>query len=230
LKAKPYSSQRESETRKAGSDKRRSATGSERKPSRVVNLTRLEALGDAIFAFSLTLLALDLRLPDVLPQALASGFIELLPRLLIFALAFLVIAHQWDVHQRTMMQIVRVDGLMVWLCLVPLMFVVLMPATADALGRYPLQPLALTFFGINAALLNLTSWAMWRHAARTVGLLDEEIDDHAVLLVGRLWLVPAIIIILTIPLAFVCVYPAYVIWALLPVTGYVYGNRALGRH
>ena len=36
-----------------------------RKASPIVNLSRLEALGDAVFAFTLTLLALNLRLPAI---------------------------------------------------------------------------------------------------------------------------------------------------------------------
>ena len=71
-------------------------------PHPVVSLSRLEALGDAIFGFALTLLALDLRLPEVKPDELGQAIVALLPRLLVFVFAFLVIAQQWDVHQRTM--------------------------------------------------------------------------------------------------------------------------------
>jgi hypothetical protein len=44
----------------------------DQKPHRFVNLSRLEALGDAIFAFALTLLALDIRLPEIAPRSLSS--------------------------------------------------------------------------------------------------------------------------------------------------------------
>ena len=64
------------------------------KPHRIVNLSRLEALGDAIIAFSLTLLALDLRLPETAPNALAQGILALLPKLLVFVFAFLLIAQE----------------------------------------------------------------------------------------------------------------------------------------
>jgi len=90
-------------------------------PHQVVNLSRLEALGDTIFGFSLTLLALDLRLPEVRPDALVQGVVLLLPKLLIFVFTFLVVAQQWDVHQRTMSHVVRADGIFVWLYLISLM-------------------------------------------------------------------------------------------------------------
>jgi TMEM175 potassium channel family protein len=189
-----------------------------------VNLSRLEALGDAIFGIALTLLALDIRLPEVKPEALAQGILVLLPKLLVFVFTFLVIAQQWDVHQRTMSHIVRADGLFVWLYLLSLMFVVLMPVSADTLGRYPLQPLALTFFGVNTALLCLASWAMWQHASHKSRLLDAEMKPETIKLIGRLWLYPPLIIALTIPLGFISVYPVYILWFLMPAFSYVYGG------
>lgn len=196
----------------------------------LIDLQRLKTMADAVFAFSLTLLALDLRLPAVDPGDLARGLVSILPRILIFVFAFLVIAQEWDVHQRTMLHIVRADGVLVWLCLLALMFVVLMPASADVLGRYPLQPLALLFFGINTALLCLASWAMWRYAAGRGKLLDSDFDPYVVRLIGRLWLYPPLVIVLTMPLAFVSVYPVYVIWLLMPIASYAYSAWALRRH
>ena len=193
-------------------------------PRATISLARLEALGDAIFGFSLTLLALDLRLPEVQPDALLHGILTLLPRLLVFVFAFLVIAQQWDVHQRTMSHVARADGLFVWLYLLSLMFVVLMPASADILARYPLQAIALTFFGINTMLLCLASWAMWRHASHGGRLLDSDISPEIVRLIGRLWLYPPVIICVTIPLGFISVYPVYFIWFVMPVISYAYGT------
>lgn len=194
-----------------------------------VNLSRLEALGDAIFGFSLTLLALDLRLPQVEPNALVEGVVAMVPKLLIFMLAFFVIAQQWDVHQRTMSHVARADGVFVWLYLVSLMFVVLMPASTDILARYPLQPVALVFFGINTALLCLASWAMWQHAADRGKLLDAEISPETVKLIGRLWLYPPIIICVTMPIGFISVYPVYALWFLMPVISYGYSTAIARR-
>ncbi len=195
----------------------------EGKPYKVVNLTRLEALGDAVFAFALTLLALDLRLPVIPANQLAQGIWAMIPKLLIFVFAFLVIAQQWDVHQRTMMHIVHADGVFVWLYILSLMFVVLMPASADILGRYPLQPLSLIFFGINTALLCLASLSMWLYASQRNRLLDGDMKAYIVTLITRLWLYPPIIITLTLPLVFVNVYVVYVIWVMMPVISYSYG-------
>jgi uncharacterized membrane protein len=199
----------------------------DRKTSPIVNLSRLEALGDAVFAFALTLLALDLRLPEINVNALPQGILALLPKLLIFVFAFLLIAQQWDVHQRTMLHIARADSIFVWLYLISLMFVVLMPASADILGRFPLQPISLAFFGINTALLSLASWMMWHYASSNRGrLLDQDIKPYIVKMISRLWLYPPIIILVTVPLALLNVYLVYGIWFLMPVVSYSYSTWA----
>jgi len=201
-----------------------------RKKSPIVNLSRLEALGDAVFAFALTLLALDLRLPAVEGNSLGQGMLALLPKLRIFVFAFLLIAQQWDVHQRTMMHIARADGIFVWLYLLSLMFVVLMPASADILGRFPVQPISLVFFGINMALLSLTSLIMWRYASSNRGrLLDSDIKSYIVKIISRLWLFPPIIILVTMPLAYLNPYLVYAIWVLMPVMTYTYSTLTIKR-
>lgn len=205
----------------------RSGTATE--PRQAIKLSRLEALGDAIFGFALTLLALDLRLPEVPPNALAQGILALLPRLLIFVFTFLVIAQQWDVHQRTMSHVVRADGIFVWLYLLSLMFVVLMPASADILARYPLQPLALVFFGTNTALLCLASWAMWQWAAHKGRLLDQAMSVDTIKLIGRLWIYPPLLIVISMPLSFLSVYPVYFLWFLMPVISYGYSTLIVRR-
>ena len=199
-------------------------------PHRVVNLSRLEALGDAIFAFALTLLAMDIRVPVIEPNALAQGILSLLPKLLVFVFSFLAIAQAWYNHQRTMMHIVRSDRTFLWLYLLSLMFVVLMPASADILGRYPLQPLSLVFFGINTALLCLASWIMWQYASHPGKLLDDDIEPAGVKLIARLWLYTPLIIVVTMRLVFVCVYPVYVAWLLMPLIFYSYSMWAVRRN
>ncbi len=189
-----------------------------------VNLHRLEAIGDAVFAFSLTLLALDLRIPAPGSGGLAAALVELEPKLLVFLFTFLIVAQEWDVHQRTMNHILKADGLFTWLNLISLMFVVLMPTSADILGKYPLQALALACFGGNTALLCLSSWLMWMHASRNRRLLDDSLPQSTVKMISRLWIFPPLVIAITLPLGLLSVYPVYAIWILMPIFSYSYST------
>ena len=109
------------------------------------------------------------------------------------------------------------------------MFVVLMPASADTMGRYPFQPLSLLFFGANTALLCVASWGMWRYASERRRLLDDSIEPALIKLIGRLWLYPPLVIAVTIPLGFISVYPVYTIWILMPILSYASSHWAFSR-
>jgi uncharacterized membrane protein len=145
-------------------------------------------------------------------------------------LAFLTIANQWDVHQRTMLRVVRADGLFVWLNLISLMFVTLLPASVDILGRYYTQPLALACFGLNMLLLGLSSWLMWKHASNNRRLVDEQTDPSLITLLSRLWLMSPIVFALTIPLSLISVPLVYLVWVLLPVISYTTIGMRLRRY
>jgi uncharacterized membrane protein len=192
-----------------------------RKPDHFVDPSRLEAVGDAIFAFALTLLALDLRLPEIEPDQLAQGILALLPKLLVFLFSFLIVANVWYLHQRSMIHIVRTDGLFAWLYLLFLLFVVLMPASADILGRFPAQPLALAAFGVNAGLLVTAMWIMWQRAI-TGKLLDETLEPYQIKRTSRLTLFTAAYYFVTIPLGFISVYLVYLFWVATPIFFYAY--------
>jgi uncharacterized membrane protein len=173
--------------------------------------SRLKALADGVFAIALTLLALDLRVGEPRPDSILVTLAQLAPRLLIFVFAFLAIAQQWDVHRRTMEHVARIDATFFWEYALALMFVVLIPASADILGGYPLDPRALVVFGANIALICLSSWAMWRHAQVKAGLLEAGLNPAIAAMIGRLWLYPVAVIALTMPLAFLSVYPVYIL-------------------
>jgi uncharacterized membrane protein len=178
-------------------------------------------LSDGIFAFALTLLALDLRLPDIPNLTVESGLTGLLPKLLIFLISFFIIGNQWDVHQRTFLHITTADAKFALLNMLSLLFVIIMPAAAAILGRFPTQPFAIVCFGVNSALLGLSSWLAWTHASGSGNLLDSKADPKLVAMISRLWLSTPIVFFLTIPLAFLNVYLVYLLWLILPILSYV---------
>jgi uncharacterized membrane protein len=198
-------------------------------PRIFMSLNRMETLGDAIFAFSLTLLAFDLKVPNGLGTDLGDGLYALLPKLVIFIFTFLVVAQQWDVHQRTLRYVSHADGTFIWLTLLSLMFIVLLPTSADFLGKYPQQPASLIFFGANLALFSLISWFQWNYASGSGHLVMEDLDPEVIKMIKGLWLSTPIIIGISIPISFISVYPVYAIWMLMPILSYMISIRTIHR-
>ncbi|MDM7935663.1 MAG: TMEM175 family protein [Methanothrix sp.] len=73
---------------------------------------RLEALADGIFAFSMTLLVIGFDMPSGIletDQAIKGHLLGLAPQLMVYTLAFFVLASFWYVHQKHFIYLKGVD-------------------------------------------------------------------------------------------------------------------------
>ena len=125
-----------------------------------LNKARLEAFSDGVFAIVITLLILDIKIPDVQSAALPAALVDILPQLLTYILSFFIVGLYWHLHHQVAAQIKLIDEAFIWLNLVWLLFVSVLPFPTALLGRYPLQPIPLTIYGINLILVNVTGFVI----------------------------------------------------------------------
>ena len=125
-----------------------------------MNKQRLEAFSDGVFAIVITLLILDIKIPEVQPTALGAGLVNILPQILTYILSFFIVGLYWHLHHQVAAQIKLIDEVFIWLNLVWLLFVSVLPFPTALLGRYPLQPIPLTIYGINLILVNVTGFVI----------------------------------------------------------------------
>jgi uncharacterized membrane protein len=181
-------------------------------PETIVEMGRLNGLSDGVFAIALTLLVLEIRIPnEITASDLPSGLLELGPRVLIYLISFVVIGGAWGSHQRMLSQIKRGDGLLVWFTLLSLLFVTLVPATAALLGRFPGAFIAILCFAADVILIQLTALWMWRHASKQ-GLINSALDPRVVKGIGRRLILSAGAFALSLPLALLNPAIVYVVW------------------
>jgi len=125
-----------------------------------LNKQRLEAFSDGVFAIVITLLILDIRIPNVPPTALPAALVSILPQVLTYIMSFFVVGLYWHLHHQVAAQIKLIDEAFIWLNLIWLLFVSMLPFPTALLGRYPLQPIPLTIYGINLILVNVTGFVI----------------------------------------------------------------------
>jgi uncharacterized membrane protein len=183
-----------------------------RSPEIVVEMGRLGALSDGVYAVVLTLLVFDIRIPeDALAGNLSVTLLELAPKLLIYLISFIVVGGAWGSQQRMLGQIKRGSGVLVWLNLLSLFFVTLIPASAGLLGRFPDAFIAILCFAINVILIQLAALLLWRHASKN-RLLDPTLDPRVIGGIDRRLLLSAAAFALSIPVAFLSPLLGYVLW------------------
>jgi len=135
-----------------------------------LNKQRLEAFSDGVFAIVITLLILDIRIPDVQPTVLGAALVNILPQILTYILSFFIVGLYWHIHHQVAAQIKLIDEAFIWLNLVWLLFVSILPFPTALLGRYPLQPMPLTIYGINLIFVNVTGFIILGYFQKHPGL------------------------------------------------------------
>lgn len=188
---------------------------------RGTDLSRVLALSDAVFAFALTLLAVDLDVPQIasnlVSDELPREILALVPKFIVYAVAFYLVVLKWMAHRRIFNHIIRYDSTLVWLNNWFLLFIAFMPVPAAILGRYPQEPAALIFFGVTQIITTFVQWGLWMYATRERRFVDEAFDDAVVRFFSRRYLVQIIALAVFTLIALFNVWLALVLLVLVAV-------------
>jgi len=174
-------------------------------PERDSRLDRLLALADGVFAIALTLLAIELALPeaaaDLHGQALLSALLGVWPKLLSYVTSFTMIAVFWQAHHRLFLQVRRFDGVLLWLVFLQLLSIAFLPFPTAVVGAHVGDPVAEEFY-FGSLLLTSLVWAALRwYATAGYRLVTPELSPHDLRRYLRLSLVAPVTIL--IPMALI---------------------------
>src|SRR5579859_1301941 len=101
---------------------------------------RMEALTDGIFAIAMTLLVLELKVPDLPKSVAASQLLESIgheaPAFFSFFVSFLYCGLLWVMHHLAMHFVRHLQIALVWLNLLFLMSISVMPFSCALLGHF----------------------------------------------------------------------------------------------
>src|SRR5438270_12326955 len=112
---------------------------------------RLISLSDGVFAIVLTLLVLELRVPQLKDHNSAAALWEALTairsKLVSFLLSFLFVASVWFSHNQLFKLFDKVDNAMLWYNNLLLLVVCFIPFPTALIGEYPRNPVGITLLG-----------------------------------------------------------------------------------
>lgn len=193
--------------------------------SLLISKSRLEALSDGIYAVALTLLALDLKLA-ALPQAsnasLGAELENLLPKALIWLLAFWVTALFWLAQGRALRQYDELDKPAMMIELTQLALITLLPFTCSLMAEHGDLGTAALVYSLHLSLLSVLSWLRIARLLRTPALRSADGFDEPA---ARLQLQRAGVVVLCalVTVALAWWLPA---WNMLAMIGIALHRRA----
>jgi len=179
---------------------------------------RVLFFSDAVFAIAITLLVVDIRVPDVVENA-AEQIKSSNGKILSFAISFLVIGLFWMGHHRLFRYITALNRPLIFLNLLFLGSIAFLPyPTALIFAGSTHEPAAPVFYASCVAGAGLLELAVWLYATRK-GLVPASVP----LTVRRYelaQLLPTpVVFLLSIPVAFIAPGVAPFTWILLVPIG-----------
>jgi uncharacterized membrane protein len=133
--------------------------------------TRMDNLSDGIFAIVMTLLVLELRVPNIVDFSLTSlvrEFINFIPYLMSYITSFAVLYNFW--HSHHFIASVYAKNITVHLSTINalfLFFIGIVPFTSHLMSEYSKQPFAIVIFSLNIIVLGFILFYMREHIKRS---------------------------------------------------------------
>jgi TMEM175 potassium channel family protein len=162
---------------------------------RLLPTSRLEAFSDGVFAISITLLVLELHVPNG-HEALVRALGHEWPRYLGYLVSFAFIGGVWIAHSNMTRFIKAADPTLMRLNLTLLLFVSFLPFTTAIVATHlfatvlpladdtvlqpgsPAERVAVVLFGLNLTLAAFMVYRVIRYAARTPGMAADDVAEE----------------------------------------------------
>lgn len=154
----------------------------------VLSKNRVETLTDGIFAVVMTILVLDISVPQISSHSTVGGDViagtellkklyDLWPKILSFGISFLILAIYWMAHHRQFHYIKHSNRTLIWINIVFLMAICLLPFSTSLLGEYMKQEISILVYAGNSIIIGSLLYIQWWYATSHRGrLVDENLD------------------------------------------------------
>lgn len=174
---------------------------------------RLVFFSDAVFAIAITLMVVDLRVPEGVTSAgLNSALRDLTPQYVSFFLSFVVIGAFWLAHHRMFRYIERWDEGLLVLNLLFLLTIAFLPFPTSLIGRFEeTRPAALIYSATILTCASLSS-GLWWYASRRHRLVDPDLPGATIRLVQTRALMVAAIFGVAVVVAALAPASAQLVW------------------
>jgi TMEM175 potassium channel family protein len=141
------------------------------------SIERLAALSDGIFGVAMTLLLLQLNVPDphiiTTESALLHALARMTPDLLVYLMSFITLGIFWVGQQAQFAYLKRSDRHLTWINLAFLFAVTILPFSTRLLASFITHRSALIVYWANICLLGLFLYACWIYSNRARLIKDD---------------------------------------------------------
>lgn len=181
----------------------------ESKAASEISTARLESFSDGVFAIAITLLIIEIKVPDaeaLRHQTLTQYIYAQWPRYFAYVLSFFVIGIYWANHHYLFKLFMRTDHVFNLLNLLFLMTISFLPYPTGVLGEYVLDAehmnTAITFYAF-AIWMPTFCWCMiWLYANHRRRIIDTRLSSQFLRYLTRMYVASTILFAAAVVISF----------------------------
>lgn len=189
-------------------------------PHLSMTTNRIESLADNVFSVAMTLLVINLTIPEALrisDTELHILLLNQLPKFLNYFVSFLLLAILWVAHHQQFHFIRKTNHIHLWVNILILMFVVLMPFSTSLVGDYGNTTTAKAFFSGNMLILAFLFSLNWMYATKNHRLVKPDMMIESILVGNRRNAVFLLVSLMALLLSFYYPHLSNVSYILIPI-------------
>jgi uncharacterized membrane protein len=192
------------------------------------DVERTAFFSDAVFAIAMTLLAVDIKVPQVPGDELGRAVVEQFPEFGAYLLSFVVTAAYWLSHHRLFRLLSGFTVVLQRLNLALLLLVALIGYAADMIAFHGDQVLGVVAYAAILGLIGVVNTAMWLYAGHR-GLFQDDVHPRLLAYARTRVAVTPAVFLLSIPIALLNPAAATYSWTAIVVVNLLFrvlGSRA----
>ncbi|SFS55103.1 TMEM175 family protein [Paenibacillus sp. BC26] len=138
---------------------------------------RMEAFSDGVLAIIITIMVLELKVPEGHEW---HSLVSLAPKLLSYLFSFIYVGIYWNNHHHLLHAVHTMNGKLMWLNMLLLFWLSLVPFSTAWIGESHFAPTPTALYGIVLLLASISYWLLQR------AILGQHPSDSAILAaIGR---------------------------------------------
>jgi uncharacterized membrane protein len=165
------------------------------------NTERTVFFSDAVMAIAMTLLVLEIKIPDVPDAKFGAALLDDLGVFFSYAISFAIIGINWVSHHRKFKLVERYNSGLMWRNFLFLFFIAILPLATEAVGSSS-SMIAISIYAIVISACQISQMLIWIYARRHK-LLRPIVDRALFLHVIRSQLPLPIVFLLSIPIGLI---------------------------
>jgi uncharacterized membrane protein len=197
-----------------------------------MSLGRIEAFSDGVFAIAITLLVLEIHVPEEPENGLGQALLDQWPAYASYVVSFSIIGIIWVNHHAVFDHLLRADRPLLFLNLLLLLFVALLPWPTNLIATYMQEGgsderVAAVVYAGTMTAMGFAFGALWTYASRHERLLGETLSPPEVERLTRRFVIGTPVYLLSMLVALVSAPACLALNALLAVYYALPGGGAM---